>query len=367
MVEGLLEPRLVRMPELAAGTWLNAAHPLDKRQLQGQTVLIDFWDYTCVNCLRTLPYLKLWHERYAPLGLVIIGIHSPEFRFGRISEQLTAAVEEHQLPYPILLDNRHENWERFANKAWPTKYLVDSDGYLRFQRRGEGHYRQIEDAIQQLLLQANPQATMPPILEPLRPEDSPGAVCYRATPELFAGYQMGGLMGHALGNEAGYAPQGPMLYASPPSEEWVEGRFYLDGLWRAWPEAVAFVGHQQGRVSLPYRAATVNAVMSPSADPFETQLGLRPTAVDTVIEVRQDGRFLTQDNIGQDVAIQADGRSVAVVTRARMYELVRNATFEPHALELTFTANGLALYSFSFTSCMVPDRDVGSVETLTIH
>lgn len=353
MVDDLLEPRLVRMPELAEGRWLNTTHPLDKQQLRGHVTLIDFWDYTCVNCLRTLPYLLRWHERYAGLGLRIIGIHAPEFAFGRLTAEVEAAIAEFRLPYPVLLDNGYQNWERFANKAWPTKHLVDADGYLRFRRQGEGYYRETEAAVQQLLAPLNPQAPLPPLLEPLRAEDSPGAVCYRATPELFAGYRMGGLMGHALGNPEGYAPQNAVIYATPPPEQWLEGRFYLDGMWRAWPEAVAYAGHRQGRVTLPYSAVTVNAVLSPSADPVETQLGIQPSGAEPVVEVRQDGRFLTTATAGRDVAIQPDGRSTVVVSRARLYELVRNPTFEPHELELTVAANGLALYSFSFTSCTV--------------
>ncbi|MEZ4516395.1 MAG: redoxin domain-containing protein [Chloroflexota bacterium] len=279
------------MPELSPGTWLNTAHPLDKRQLLGQPVLIDFWDYTCVNCLRTLPYLKRWYERYNPLGLTIIGIHSPEFGFGRLTQEARAAIAEHEIPYPILLDNGYENWERFANKAWPSKYLVDSDGYLRFHRQGEGYYRETETAIQLLISQHNPQATLPPLLEPLREEDNSGAVCYRATPELYAGHRMGGLMGYALGNPEGYAPQGPVLYEAPPAEEWLEGRFYLEGMWRAWPESVAYAGHREGCIKLPYSAVTVNAVLSSSADPVEVHLGIQPAGAEPYIEVRQDGRY----------------------------------------------------------------------------
>jgi thiol-disulfide isomerase/thioredoxin len=354
MVDDLLEPRLIRLPELAEGRWFNTAHPLDKQSLRGKVALIDFWDYTCVNCLRTLPYLIRWHERYADLGLQIIGIHAPEFKFGRLSSEVEAAIAELGLPYPVLLDNTYENWERFANKAWPTKHLADADGYLRFRRQGEGHYRDTETAIQRLLRTLDPQVALPPLLEPLRAEDAPGAVCYRATPELYAGYQMGGLMGHALGNPEGYAPHSPVLYDAPPPEQWLEGRFYLDGMWRAWPEAVAYAGHRQGHVGLAYSAVSVNAVLSPSADPVETQLGIQPAGAAPLVEVRQDGRYLTRSNAGRDVALQPDGRSTVVVTRARLYELVRNPTFEPHELELTITNNGVAFYTLTFTSCTAP-------------
>ena len=137
MSESLLQPRTVRMPHLAAGEWINSA-PLTREELRGRVVLIDFWDYTCINCLRTLPYLARWHERYADKGLTVIGIHAPEFKFARSRAQIEAAVAAHNIRYPVLLDNGYENWSRFANKAWPTKYLIDADGYIRYQRQGEG-------------------------------------------------------------------------------------------------------------------------------------------------------------------------------------------------------------------------------------
>ena len=150
MFGGHLDPRLVHMPPLVEGEWLNG-RPLTPVQLRGQVILIDFWDYTCINCLRTLPYLKQWHQRYARHGLVIIGIHTPEFRFAQFRTHLEAAIAEYEIPYPILLDNQQQNWSQFATKAWPTKFLVDPDGYIRFKRQGEGYYQETEQAIQALL------------------------------------------------------------------------------------------------------------------------------------------------------------------------------------------------------------------------
>jgi thiol-disulfide isomerase/thioredoxin len=332
--------------------------------LAGQVVLVDFWDYTCVNCLRTLPYLQRWHERYAGQGLQIIGIHAPEFRFARSAAQIEQAIEELRIPYPVLLDNEYRLWEQFANKAWPSKYLVDGDGYIRFRRQGEGHYQETERAIQLLLHQRNPYLTLPELLDPLREEDRAGALCYRPTPELYAGYQGGGFFGAALGNPEGYTSQGPVFYTLPPPATWAEGRFYLEGIWRAWPDALAFAGQSMGRVVLPYSAVTVNAVLSPSADPVETILDMRPTDADPLIEVRQNGRWLTAANAGADVAIQPDGRSMVRVVRPKMYELVRNPTYEPGELELIFCATGLALYAFTFTTCVAAEQS--AVETFRV-
>ncbi|WP_420631944.1 redoxin domain-containing protein [Candidatus Leptofilum sp.] len=356
----MLEPRIVRMPPLAEGEWLNG-RPFTNSQLRGKVVLVDFWDYTCINCLRTLPYLKQWHQRYAEHGLVIIGIHTPEFRFAQFRHHLEAAVVEFEIPYPILLDNQQKNWSQFAAKAWPTKFLVDADGYVRFQRQGEGYYQETERAIQTLLRLSQPNLPLPDLLPPLRAEDSAGAVCYRPTPELHAGFQGGGLFGGALGNPEGYIPNSSVIYQLPPVKTWQAGRFYVDGIWRAWPEALAFAGEQGGEVVLPYSAVSVNAVLAPTADPVETALELRPTEAEPVVEVVQDGRYLTKMAAGSDVMWGKDGCSYVHIDRPRMVNLVTNPDFESHTLRLIFQARGLALYAFTFTGCVAsPDNPHGA-------
>lgn len=353
MNDSLLEPRIIRLPEFAPGDWLNTPQPLSKRGLHGRIALIDFWDYSCVNCIRTLPYLVRWHERYAAHGLVIIGIHSPEFAFGQIRQQVETAVTHHHIPYPILLDNGYQNWERFANKAWPTKYLADPDGYIRYRQQGEGHYQQTERAIQLLLRQHSPGLTLPDPLPPLREEDAPGAVCYRPTPELYAGYQGGGLFGGALGNPTGYLPDTAVFYELPPPTERQPGQFYAEGAWQAWPEALAYAGQAGGKIVLPYQAATVNAVLSPTADPVALRLGLTAGPGGRVL-VQQDGRYLNSSNTSRDVHITADGVSLVHVERPRMMQLVRNPHYEQHELTLTFQTPKLALYTFTFTTCIIP-------------
>lgn len=356
MYDFLLDPPLVRMPELAGGEWLNTDEPLTRERLRGRVVLIDFWDYTCVNCIHTLPYLRAWHRRYADKGLVIIGVHAPEFKFARNTTLIAQAVNDFELPYPVLVDRHFQVWTQFANKAWPTKHLIDAQGYIRFRRQGEGYYVQTEQAIQTLLLRRDPQVTLPEILPPLRREDAPGAICYRPTPELYAGFRGGGLFGSGLGNPEGYVTDGIMMYKMPQQAQQEEGQFYVEGFWRAWPESLAHAGKNGGRIVLPYSAAGVNAVLSPSADAVEVMLNLRPSQQEPLIEVRQDGRSLSRAIAGQDIVFDDDGRSFLLVERPRMYEIVRNRTFAPHYLSLTFRAKGLALYTFSFTTCIAGER-----------
>lgn len=349
----LLSKPIVRLPPFGAGDWLNSP-PLVREQLHGRVLLIDFWDYSCLYCLQTLPYLKAWYTRYAPHGLLIIGVHTPEFRFGAEIGQVSTAVDELNLRYPILLDNEQENWDQFANKAWPTKYLIDHKGYIRYMKRGTGGYQETELAIQQLLLAVQPTLDLPTPLPPLRATDQPGAACYPVTPELHAGYQAG-LFGGALGNEDGYYPHQPTVYALPKREARQTGHFYLDGIWQASPEAVSFVGQAAGRVVVPYEGAGVNAVLSPTADDVALRLGLWQERAGGagVIEVQLDGRPLAPHEYGADVVGDEHGRAILHISRPRLYNLVKQPTFRARELTLICHTSGVALYSFTFETCVM--------------
>ena len=188
----------IHAPEIGR-TWINAS-AATLRQLRGQVVLVDFWDYTCVNCIRTLPYIREWYRRYRHLGLTVIGVHTPEFHFAREPEHIRRAAQEFGLEYPIVLDNDYEIWQAYSNRCWPAKYLIDKDGYVRYYHFGEGSYSQTEEAIQKLLREIHPQVTLPALMEPGLEADRPGTRCLPVTPELYLGFSRG-----QLGNESGYA------------------------------------------------------------------------------------------------------------------------------------------------------------------
>jgi thiol-disulfide isomerase/thioredoxin len=299
-------------------------------------VLVDFWEYSCVNCLRTLPYIREWHARYGR-WLTIVGVHTPEFPFGREQQQIEMAVREERLDYPILLDNDFQTWDAFANRFWPAKYLIDQDGYIRYQSHGEGGYGVFEQAIQAVIREADTDVSLPPIMQPLREEDRPGAVCYRPTPELHGGLDRG-----ALGNPEGYARGTPMIYSLPKAR--AAGAFYLSGAWQAGEQYIAYQGQSEALIHVPYEAVEVNAVLSPHVELVERML--HPEAV--TVEVWQDNTPLSETVCGSDVT--ADGR--VLVDRPRMYNLVRNPGFEAHELTLRVRARGFALYAFSFTGCV---------------
>jgi thiol-disulfide isomerase/thioredoxin len=133
-------------------TWLNSA-PLDMQQLRGKVVLVDFWTYTCINCIRTLPHVKQWHEKYKDKGLVVVGVHTPEYPHERSTANVAAALKRFDIRYPVAQDNRYATWEAYRNQFWPAVYLIDKSGKIVYTHFGEGQYEETEAMIQRLLAQ----------------------------------------------------------------------------------------------------------------------------------------------------------------------------------------------------------------------
>jgi thiol-disulfide isomerase/thioredoxin len=298
-------------------------------------VLVDFWESTCVNCLRTLPYLKAWHERYAGRGLVIVGVHTPEFEFTADPELVAAAVRAEGIHYPVLLDQDRGTWQRFANHYWPAQYLIDARGYLRYEHFGEGAYGQTEEWLQRLLREAGDTAPMPELLAPVREEDRPGAVCYPATREVHLGFHRGKLLapeGYRPGEEVRHRDreEGP----APP------GMFTARGLWRH--EAEFLETRERGaELDLICEASGVNLVLEPALE----RVG--------ELEIEVDGGPVPAAERGADVVVQ-DGRTFALWERPRMVRLVDSPVFRRRHLVLRFAQPGVRAYAFSFSTCARP-------------
>jgi hypothetical protein len=164
--------------------WLGVAFLRMDRLMGRHAVLIEFWDFARVNSLRTLPYLEAWHSRYAEAGLRVIGVHSPGYSFGREREAVERAVERLEIEYPVLLDPELEVWRLYGNKGWPGRYLFDREGILRFMHYGEGDYVDTEVAIHECLREIDAELELPEPLDPLRPEDVPGALLEPQTADI---------------------------------------------------------------------------------------------------------------------------------------------------------------------------------------
>jgi thiol-disulfide isomerase/thioredoxin len=331
-----VEKGKVRAPEIGR-VWLNS-NPLSFRQLRGRVVLVDFWDYTCVNCIRTLPYVQAWHERYKDKGLTVIGVHTPEFTFAQYESNVERGIREFGLTYAIVIDSNREIWKAFANRYWPTKYLLDKEGYLRWGHFGEGGYAECEQVIQELLREIDPKVALPVLMDLLREEDHVGAVCYRPSGELYLGHRRG-----RIGNEGGFKEDEIADYAFAGRPE--ENFFYANGRWASTAEYFEAAESGPHALRLKYEAAAVNLVMA------------SPHATAAEVVILQDGKPLARKQATRDTRFRPNGKSgedsYIGVDSARMYFLVDNHDFGEHELELQ-CSTGVAAFAFTFTSCVDP-------------
>ncbi len=301
------------------GSWLNSP-PLTPEQLRGKVVLVDFWEYTCINCLRTLPYLREWYRRYHDHGFVIIGVHTPEFDFSGKRANVTAAANRLGVTWPVVLDDRETIWKRYSNYDWPHEYLYDQQGRLVESFAGEGGYPQTEARIQALLKSAQPQLALPPVMA-LLPQDSydkPGAVCYPKTAELIVGHER---IANASGSGNPAADTNYSYDGSNPQD----GAVYLQGYWHMTPEA-AVSGESNGHLVLRYHAIQLVAVLKP-----ENGGSVRA-------EVTQDGRSVPKSDAGADLRYDAHGNFVrrrrnAAILRSNYQRQLWNAHAANHAQE----------------------------------
>ncbi len=329
-------PKLIGGPE----DWLNTdGKPL--RLEKGKVYLIDFWEYTCVNCLRTLPYLKEWNQRYAQDGLVIIGIHTPEFAFAKDHRNVAAAVKKLGITWPVLIDSEYKNWNAYHNVFWPRKYFINARGQIVADHAGEGDYEESEARIQQLLRQVHPGLKFPKPLAPVRDTDRPGAVCYPTTPELYAGLR--GSQNNQHGNLVPFEP-GQIVTFTDPGAPHEDGKIYAQGVWRTEMESL-----RHGRatedlrdyIALRYHALECNAVIRPEGgQPFW-------------VFITQDGKPVRPEDKGADIRYDDRGNSYILVDEPRMYNLIKNARFGRHELRMASTSPDFGLYSFTFSSCEI--------------
>ncbi len=297
--------------------WFNTT-PLTMARLRGRIVLVDFWTYTCINCLRTLPYLKAWDARYRDQGLTIVGVHTPEFAFERKDSNVAAAIRRLRLGYAVVQDNAYGTWNAFGNSAWPAKYLIDARGRVRYVHIGEGEYEETEAAIRTLLAQAGDRR----LGAAARPRGAIETVGRRATPETYLG----------SARARGFSPAGPAdgtrdyTAASPGSLP--QSVFSLGGRWRVDDESARAV--RDATITARVVGRAVYLVLSSEGD--------RPRRV----RVELDGRPVTARDAGADV------RDGAVTVRGqRLYGLVELGRPGEHVLTLRF-APGVSGYAFTF-------------------
>lgn len=324
----------VHMPPIPLGyapdRYLNMSGSELKEALKGKVVLVDIFDYTCVNCIRTLPYIKAWNEKYKNLGLVILGVHSPEFDFEKHPGNLDSAVKRFGLTNPIIADNDFEIWNSLANHYWPAKYLFDAKGILRTEHFGEGDYQSFESFLQKILLERDSTIKLPDLTAVVREADKPGAVCYRPTPELYIGYNRS-----HFGNDPGVTGSGTYEFVLP--KKLAEDVLYLAGRWEMKGEFARPAPGSLTTITVNYQAKEVNLVIRSDENK------------EILIEALQDGKPIPPGDRGQDI-VEREGRTYLLAQLPRMYSIVSNSAFGRKTLELRSSDPAFVAYAFTFTT-----------------
>ena len=314
-----------KAPDLVGiAEYLNTTPEELKNEMKGKVVLYDIWTYSCINCVRTLPYITAWDDKYSEQGLLVIGIHSPEFEFEKDPENVKIAIEKYGIDYPVVLDNDMETWKAFENRYWPRKYIADHEGYLRYDHIGEGRYQETEKVIQKLLEERSnslgiQMASTSSLVDVEEFEHS----LFR-TPELYFGYKFAQNR-NQLGSEEGFQQGRIVSYSEPENIDL--HKFYLTGDWKNYEDSMELIS-ETGTIKLLYNAKEVNIVTENSAE----------------LEILLDGKVLPPEYSGYDIT---KGNTLQV-TEAGLYNIISSDTSSSHLLEINVKDKGFQIFTFTF-------------------
>jgi thiol-disulfide isomerase/thioredoxin len=302
--------------------YINADEGIKISDFKGKVVLIDFWTYTCINCIRTLPFLTAWDERYRDKGLVIIGVHTPEFEFEKNIENVKDAVNKYGIKYRVIQDNDYHTWRAFKNRYWPRKYLIDSEGYIRYDHIGEGGYAETEEKIQELLAEIGED------VDDMEVSEDEGRFSFKLTPELYAGVDFNLPRGQNIGNKGGLRAGEVYDYSLP--NELDSDVIYLKGRWKSNSDDLELVG-ELGSIVLIFNAEEVNIV----ADSIDR------VSVDVLI----DDKIITNNQGGIDINF-FNNNAFVTIDKPQLYNIV-SGPYGEYKLELK-VENGFSFNAFTF-------------------
>jgi len=311
----------------------NNNQPIHLANYKGKVVLIDFWTYSCINCIRTIPYLNDWYSKYADKGFVIIGVHSPEFEFEKNYDNVKTAVQKFGIMYPVVLDNNLGTWNAYGNQYWPRHYLIDAQGYIREDHIGEGGYAETEKTIQSLLAERAALDGLKQISFSTKtaPTINSKSLQYidlskQTTPELYLGYSYAR---SPLGNSQNFEPEQTVTYTIPSNTNLQPNIVYLDGQWKNNRDNIELQGNS-GSIILTYYAKAVNIVAS----------GKGQTGT-----VTEDGNSkIPIKSIGTD--LNKDGKFI--LDGQRLYNLALHDSYGVHSIIINVKGKGFQLYTFTF-------------------
>jgi cytochrome c biogenesis protein CcdA/thiol-disulfide isomerase/thioredoxin len=315
------------MPPLDGATgWLNSP-PLTREALRGKVVVIDFWTYSCINCIRALPYVNAWYERYHDSGLVVIGVHSPEFAFEKNENNVRDAVQKFRIRYPVALDNDFAIWRAFDNHYWPAHYFIDAEGRIRGHHFGEGKYERSERTIRRLLAEAGAQ-NLPDPIDAAAGEgvSAPADFTNVASPETYLGYARA----ENFRSRGGFARDATKDYALPATLELNE--WALAGRWHVDAEH-ALLEEAPGRIAFRFKARDLHLV-----------LGAGPGGEPVRFRVLLDGA-----PPGDDHGMDVDAQGYGMLQEQRLYQLVRQqGAIDEHEFVIEFLGGPVEAYAFTF-------------------
>ena len=305
--------------------------PISFDDLKDKVVLVDFWTYSCINCIRTIPHLNEWYDKYSDKGLVIVGIHTPEFEFEKNPENVKSAVQKFGIKYPVLQDNDKETWNEYENRYWPRKYVVDDEGYIRYDHIGEGAYQETEKVIQALLTERAAHLGIKNInLNSSESIDNSSKFEYRdinfskiQSPELYFGYEFART---PLGNNEGFKPDQSVHYILPENIAIKPNMIYLEGKWKNNLDNMELQSNN-GSIILKYNSKSVNIVAGGNGN----------------FTVKQDGNLIKND-LSKDSS--TDGKFM--IDDKRLYNLVTNKDYREHTIEIDVKGEGFQIYTFTF-------------------
>ena len=313
-------------PLTGAIDWINSA-PLTPESLRGKVVLVDFWTYSCINCLRTLPFIKDWYHKYQAYGLVVIGVHSPEFAFERDPANVRRAVRDLGITYPVAIDSNLTIWQAFNNEYWPADYFVDAMGHIRGHQFGEGDYATSEQLIRTLLQQAG-HTDLPPPSQPVTGQGIEAAPDLGDinSPETYIGYRRA----ENFSSVQQAVPDRPAVYAIPASLQL--NQWALSGRWSIGPES-GVLDSAPGSIAFRFQARDLHLVLGPTMDGKPVRF-----------RVRIDGA-----EPGANHGVDTDAHGAGIVNEQRLYQLIRQTgAVGEHTFSIEFLDPGVHAYSFTF-------------------
>ena len=314
-----------KAPELTGiSGYINTTPEELANAIKGKVVLYDIWTYSCINCVRTLPFITSWDQKYSDQGLLIIGIHSPEFEFEKDINNVKTAVAKHGINYPVILDNDKKTWDAFENNYWPRKYIADHEGYIRYDHIGEGGYDETEKVIQKLLKERADAKGMDLAVTGELVKINEFEHSWSRTPELYFGYNFA-TGRNQLGSPEGFRPNQDVTYSIPESTQL--HYFYLNGTWKNLEGSMKLVS-DSGSILLPYTGKEVNIVTDGEAN----------------LRIKIDGMTINNSISGRDVG--DDGQ--VHVHQPGLYNIVQTETSEEHILEIFVETPGFEIYTFTF-------------------